>query len=102
MLKRSEENERYRLQKNTKGWRRLEIDPEGGQGPMWTVKPVYLYREGQRVMGMLNLIRPVRNVTTALHLTRFRLTSSDSACNSSLRMAGIELQAITRSAALRS
>jgi hypothetical protein len=31
---------RKRLEKNPEGHRHLEIDPEGDQGPTWTVQPV--------------------------------------------------------------
>ena len=40
MLKTIEEKGYQRLDKNSYGWRRLEIDPEGDQGPAWAVGPV--------------------------------------------------------------
>jgi hypothetical protein len=42
------------LQKNRLGYGGLETDPEGGQGPAWTVRPVDK-RQGGRHIRLLTL-----------------------------------------------
>ena len=45
-----------RLEKNSQGQRRLEIDPEGGQGRAWTVEPVEVEQNISVKLGLILLL----------------------------------------------